>query len=105
MSSADLADILQEKQGTLVDSLICPTFAAAITANQHKSLYDPSLRNSVPHMKVWEVAGDMSMALVIRAFWELQDENNACGGHWVQFKMIPGANHFVGALSSMFLAS
>lgn len=71
-------------------------FATQLKATYSKVFYDLETLEAFPKMNLTFLAGDKSGAFGIAGLWALQDDaEKAKGERAVNFKIIPGANHFV----------
>jgi hypothetical protein len=60
-----------------------------------KATFDKALRSLLPNMKTSFVTGDLSTSFALYALFIFQNENDAAGGDFIKFEVVPGVNHFV----------
>ncbi|KAH9918264.1 Alpha/Beta hydrolase protein [Fomitopsis serialis] len=70
------------------------TMAQAL-AMYRRACFDRDVRARLPELKVWSLTGDVTPSFSIASFWTIQDEDKERGGGFVNYKMIPGVNHFM----------
>ena len=95
MSPKDIADIIDEGPHLVVDAPIITNCQPQAAATYKKGMYSPAARGLLPKMKVWELVGDATLAPSLTTLWFLQDDDAAHGGGFINYKVIPGHNHFV----------
>ncbi|TFK25402.1 hypothetical protein FA15DRAFT_687009 [Coprinopsis marcescibilis] len=62
------------------DGLLMKNLSSQLSANYHKACYRKEIRSLFPHMKVWEVTGDMTGSFAVVCYWQIQDDDDAHGG-------------------------
>ncbi len=67
----------------------------AIQQTYKKACFDRSIRASFPGLKIWVLSGDVTSPHGIPAFWSMEDDDAKHGGGFIEFRWVPGANHFV----------
>ncbi|TFK22663.1 hypothetical protein FA15DRAFT_671277 [Coprinopsis marcescibilis] len=60
-----------------------------------RACFSAEVRELFPHLKIWELVGDLSGAFAIDAYWKTQDDDQAAGGGHINFNVLNGTNHFV----------
>ncbi|TFK82032.1 hypothetical protein K466DRAFT_315818 [Polyporus arcularius HHB13444] len=66
----------------------------AIQQTYNKACFDRSIRALFPGMKIWVLSGDVTSPHGIPAFWSMEDDDAKHGGGFIEFRWVPGANHF-----------
>ncbi|ETW81374.1 Esterase/lipase/thioesterase [Heterobasidion irregulare TC 32-1] len=94
MSSQEIADIVDEGPHLVVDAPLLFNCYPQAAATYKKGTYNAAARALLPKMKIWELMGDATAAVSLCTFWILQDDDAAHGGGFINFKVIPGHNHF-----------
>ncbi|KAG5651396.1 hypothetical protein H0H81_008778 [Sphagnurus paluster] len=70
-------------------------FAKQLEASYRKAFYDPEILEAFPKMKLTYITGDKTGAFGIAGLWALQDDEKEAGGKRpVDYRIIPGINHF-----------
>ena len=68
-----------------------------IAATYKKAVFDEDLRALVPKLKFTVFSGDATASFSIPSQWEIEDDDKAAGGGFINIKWIPGFNHLVRA--------
>ena len=100
MSSQEIADIVDEGPHLVADAPLLLNCYPQAAATYKKGTYSAAARALLPKMKIWELMGDATTAVSLCTFWILQDDDAAHGGGFINFKVIPGHNHFVRSFCS-----
>ncbi|THH19421.1 hypothetical protein EW146_g1768 [Bondarzewia mesenterica] len=95
MSSVEIADIIDEGPNSTVETPFALNFMTQALAVYNKATFDKSTRALLPHLKVWEISGDATASFSLAALWSMQDDDKAHGGNNINYKIVPGANHFM----------
>ena len=95
MSPQDIADIIDEGPHLVVDAPIITNCQPQAAVTYKKGMYSLAARGLLPKMKIWELVGDATLAPSLTTLWFLQDDDAAHGGGFINYKVIPGHNHFV----------
>ncbi|KAJ8094948.1 hypothetical protein PM082_010164 [Marasmius tenuissimus] len=111
MTSGDVEEIvsLPPRPLPMADILMtrtAPLWLDVLRVNYQKACFgDVVRRELVPRMKVVEIVGDRSAAIVISAFWQVWDDNegekgkqrviDGEGREFVEFRVMKGVNHFM----------
>ncbi|KAH9829969.1 uncharacterized protein C8Q71DRAFT_384822 [Rhodofomes roseus] len=69
-------------------------FPSALAAYR-KACFDRGVRALLPEMKVWHLGCGAAPSYGIAAYFDLLVDHETHGGGLINFKMIPGANHFL----------
>jgi hypothetical protein len=69
--------------------------ATLLEPSFRKAIFDEALRSLFLNMKTGLVTGDLSTSFALYTLFILQDENDAAGGDFIKFEVVPSANHFV----------
>ncbi|KAH9918268.1 Alpha/Beta hydrolase protein [Fomitopsis serialis] len=91
MSDEDRQDFMED----VSESKIMVSVTSQSLAMFRKACFDPDVRARLPELKIWTLAGDATVSFAIASFWTIQDEDKERGSGFVNYKMIPGANHYV----------
>lgn len=86
----------------LVDQLYFAHCSPQARADFQKACYDPTIKALLPNMKIVWVSGDKTTASIITTYYSLLEEEEKRGGGTIDFKTIPGGNHFVSFLRRVF---
>ncbi|KAG5651399.1 hypothetical protein H0H81_008781 [Sphagnurus paluster] len=71
------------------------SFAKQFKASYRKAFYDPEILEAFPKMKLTYITGDKTCAFGLAGLWALQDDEKEAGGKKpVDYRVIPGVNHF-----------
>lgn len=101
MSKNELARMVHPRKTPGADLLLVSGASSRVlNASYKKACYDPTVRTQLPSMKVWVVNGDSSASICVAAFWAVEDDDKARGGGCVNFRMVPGGNHFASAVAA-----
>ncbi|KAI9066184.1 hypothetical protein FKP32DRAFT_1566420 [Trametes sanguinea] len=76
------------------DGLLLVNGAPQLLDSYRSALFNASVRNALPRMKASLIVGDMSLQFGITGFWNVQEDNEAAGGGFVNFTLVHGFNHF-----------
>ncbi|KAH9931957.1 Alpha/Beta hydrolase protein [Fomitopsis serialis] len=68
-------------------------FPSALSAFR-KACFDSDVRSLLPEMKVWHLGCDAAPSFGIAAYFDILADHEANGGGLINFRMIPGGNHF-----------
>ncbi|GJE99279.1 alpha/beta hydrolase [Phanerochaete sordida] len=64
-------------------------------ATYQRAAFDEAVRDRFPNMKVWALVGDCGASFAFTALFKMQEEDEACGGGNINFRIIKGGNHFM----------
>ncbi|KAH9855498.1 Alpha/Beta hydrolase protein [Lenzites betulinus] len=95
MSADQISRTIQYDPGASSDTYFMVFAAPQIHANYLKGCFDADVRQLLPKMKITTFTGDITCSFSLAAHWQMEDENKAHGGGFIDFVMIPGINHFV----------
>ena len=62
------------------DGLLMKFLGAQLSTNYHKACYSKEVKELFPHLKVWEITGDMTGSFGVLCYWQIQDDDRANGG-------------------------
>ncbi|KAH9933383.1 uncharacterized protein B0H18DRAFT_983406 [Fomitopsis serialis] len=68
-------------------------FASSLPAFR-KACFDRDVRSLLPEMKIWHLGCDAAPSFGISAYFDILADHEANGGGLINFRMIPGGNHF-----------
>ncbi|KZT03859.1 uncharacterized protein LAESUDRAFT_738141 [Laetiporus sulphureus 93-53] len=92
MSAEERREIVDESVDHMSAMFVCMPQAVA---RYRRACFDRSLRALLPKMKVWCFTGDATSWSQIDAFWLIEKDNADRGGGFINFKVLPGLNHFM----------
>lgn len=95
MSAAQVARMSHAPPAQTTDMLFMVGSTPVIHASYRRACFDKALRAALPHMKVAVVMGDSDTALALSAYFAVQNDDDALGGGFIRFKLLPKSNHFV----------
>jgi hypothetical protein len=95
MSSAEAADIMQIDPYITFDDLFLRNCQHQENVNYKAGLFGRAVRDRLPRMSHWLLIGDAAPAFCVSLLWSIQDDDEAYGGGNVNYKVLPGMNHFV----------
>lgn len=95
MTPAEHDRLVYEPPAAGVDSLYMFALTGQFLNNYRKACFDQNLKSLLPKMKVWMVTGDATASFSIVSLWAIQDDDAQRGGNNVNYKVLPGTNHFV----------
>ena len=89
-----------EEFSTIVDETVSELEVMAFCGKQSndnylKVCFDKATRLAVPHLSIHALCGTKGPSFSPAAFWDMQNDDNTRGGGHINFKVIPGTNHFV----------
>ncbi|OSD07661.1 hypothetical protein PYCCODRAFT_1401603 [Trametes coccinea BRFM310] len=76
------------------DEFLIVNGAPQLLDSYRSALFNASIRNALPRMKASLIAGDMSLQFGITGLWNVQEDDEAAGGGFVNFTVVHGFNHF-----------
>ena len=95
MSSDEATDMIDTRPYNAFDNPFLASCRPQANAVYKAAMFDGIVRDQLPHMKRWLLVGDASLPICISALWSVQDDDRAHGGDNVNYKVLPGQNHFV----------
>ena len=95
MSLDEATDMIDAHPYIAFDNPFLASCRPQANAVYKAAMFDRVVRDQLPHMKRWLLVGDASLPICISAWWSLHDDDNAHGGDNVNYKVLPGQNHFV----------
>lgn len=101
ISEEQQAEIIHHPSGEGSDMSLMLLCGAELNASYKRACFDKTVRETVPHMTVTVLYGDLSAWSCFPTVWQIQDDDAAHGGGMVKTRLVEGTNHFV---SSIFRA-
>lgn len=102
MTMAEAEDIMDIDQYLTSDVPFLRSCQHQKHVNYKAVLFDRAVRDRLPRMNNWLFIGDASSSYCISVLWSVQDDDEAYGGGNVNYKVLPGMNHFVSFRSHRF---
>jgi hypothetical protein len=102
ISMTEAADIIEMVPCNTFDNPFLMSCHPQTNALYKAAIFDKAYKDKLPHMKSWLLVGDASLAVCISALWSVQDDDKAHGGGNVNYKVLPGMNHFVSCCHAPF---
>ena len=94
-SFSDYDAIVELGAGSSTDITQFFTSASQLHDSYRRANFDSNITSALPKMRRWMVTGDSSPAFALYGMYVVQNDNDAAGGGVINFKLVPGINHFV----------
>ncbi|KAI0828547.1 hypothetical protein BC628DRAFT_1533941 [Trametes gibbosa] len=95
MSAEQISSTIHYGQAATSDMLFMVYSAAQANANYKKACFDANVRQLLPRMKISVLMGEKTCSFSVIGSWAIEDDDKARGGGFINFRLVPGANHLM----------